>query len=140
MAALEWVGLQKIEAASPWIAGAVFVAAYFPMLAAWLFKSYGARPGFISFCGKHRRFGAATMWSVNAGAVTWGATIAAARMTGNVIENVFEWIGKIFGWVAKSLAVLIVCIIIGGILYAHIGALSAPWWALVIIYLLLTKK
>jgi len=49
-----------------------------------------------------------------------------------LIEGAFKWIGA-------SIAFLVIALIIGGILYAIAGALSAPWWAIVIIILLLNK-
>ncbi|SFH85481.1 hypothetical protein SAMN04515618_104168 [Collimonas sp. OK307] len=126
---LMWLGLQEQGKVSLWIMGIVFVATYLPMLAVWLFKSYGARIGFIDFCNKHPRFGAATMLAVNGGGGIWRVV----RMVGKLIENVIAWL-------ATSVMALLVCIIIGVILYALVGALSAPWWALVIIYLLLKEK
>lgn len=127
------LGLQEEGHASPWLIGAVFITAYLVMVAVWLFKKYGGQPKFIEFCAKHQRFSAATMWTVDKAEKTW-------KTAGGLVEIVIAIIAGIFIWIGKSIAFILVVVIIGGIFYAMAGALSAPWWAIVIIYLLLNKE
>jgi len=132
MLVLIWIGLQEEGHASFWILGFIFAMSYLAMLAVWLFKAYGARSGFIDFCNRHQRFDAATLWTVEKESIAWKVILACLEVAWGLIEGAFKWIGA-------SIAFLVIALIIGGILYAIAGALSAPWWAIVIIILLLNK-
>lgn len=115
------------------------------VLAIWLFKVFGGRPGFISFCNRHPRCKKAVLRAIDAGrAVGHGIGIVAA-VTAKNTESFVTWviegpIGNAAAWLMQSVFVLLFLVIGGVILYSIAGALSAPWWALVIIYLLMTKK
>lgn len=129
----KWLGLTPEGPAEGLVSIPVFVLSYVVLIAVWLFKSYGARPGFIAFCQRNQRFGAATLWTVQGASIFWRKSVAMVAAFAKFLEAVIVWIGK-------SLVILLIVIIIGVIFYAFAGALSAPWWAIVIIYLLLTKK
>lgn len=119
-----------IHAWSMWIA---FVLSYLLMAAVYLFRTYGSRPGFIRFCIAHPRFRAITTWAVDSGTAVWGRISAAIDVAAGLIE-------RLFALTISSIAVLIVVLVVGVISYSLFGVLSAPWWAIGIIFLLFAKK
>jgi hypothetical protein len=111
----------------------VSAAAYMAMVLTWLFKAYGSHPLFISFCMRHPRCREMTERAVDTGSAIW-------RKASHGIEVIAGALERGFAWAAGAISAVILILIIGAILYALFGALSAPWWAIVIIYLLLTKR
>ena len=55
------------------------------------------------------------------------------------IGKLVDLIGELIAGVFKVGFILVILIVIGVVLYALFGAISAPWWAIVIIILLLAK-
>lgn len=137
---LSWVGLGNGGKARPWVGAIIFGSSYFAMIVTWLFSKYGAHPRFLSFCQKHRLLGAAIKRIVEVTSAGGALLIRAAKSTARLIEAAATLIEKIVEFIGKAIAAIFFAIVIGVILYFLFGAMAtAPWWAIVIILLLLKK-
>jgi hypothetical protein len=142
--ALRLFGLRTCSPSYLWTTWSMFAVTYAFLAAVCLFRAYGAEPPFVKFCCSHPHFRSLMIWVLNqfeAGGGRVSKTASGAwRILGTMTDRLATLAEHVFMWVAGSFAVLIICVLIGVVLYAIAGALSAPWWAIVIIYLLLTRK
>lgn len=131
--ALMWLGLKLEEKPKMLVMSILFGVFHFAMFTVWLFKKYGATSAFINFCKRNPRFRITTLLIINSATVAYSLVVAFVKSAKNLIESIFDFI-------TRSIGIILTVLILGGIFYAAFSAFSAPWWAIVIIYLFINNK